>query len=617
MTPFKYLFFFALYIVVFASCKQEESKDKSSAAELDFDLLGTDNLNGFQDLKAKNWQITGNVFMNRQVSNQVSPEEGKGILLNMPAGGQAENLITKLEHADVDLLLEFMLPPGSQSGIYFQGRYKILLADSWRKDSADAASCGAIVQPASMNGAATTVPLLNVCKAPGLWQQLFVRFKAPRFNASGQKIANAWFEQVVLNGKTIQEHVEVAAPQNGSPLEGEKPMGPLVFQGSGGAIAFHNIRYKSYDEKKIVLSNLQFQEYKGTFRNYDTLKNFTPVKTGKTDSLSFRLVEKKNQLVVTGTADIPKDGTYQFQISAAGPAWVFIDDQEVINNEFDGDFSHPYYNQVQLKSGQHSFRCIYSNLYESLVIRYEGPGIPFTTLTTPSSERKSDFIPPMEYALQYNEPLFQRGFFLHKGKIDPYTMSVGIPGGLNYAYDLSACTLLSAWRGKYVDVSNMWESRGETQREVPLGGLIEFDGKPAMSELSKPDADWPDTVNVDNNMYSSRGYRIADNGLPVFQYAYKTASVEDEISAATDKSGLVRKITVRQPGANLYWLLASGKQIEKLPDGTYAIDNKQYYLGAPHGIDPRQLQVIKKSDDRYELLCPVSSSTTFSYSIIW
>ncbi len=618
MTPYKHLILFVFLISLLSSCTQEEkSKEKIPAQELDFDHLSTDNLDGFQALKSKNWQIAGNIYMNRQVSSQVTPQEGKGILLNLPASGQGENIRTKLEHADIDLLLEFMLPPGSQSGIWLQGRYKLLLADSWKKDSADATSCGALARSAGEKGNMVK-PLLNVGKAPGLWQQLLVRFRAPRFNASGQKIANAWFEQVVLNGKTIQEHVEMEAPSLGAASGDEKATGTLEFQGSGGAIAFRNIRYKSYDEKKIQLSGLQFQEYKGTYRNYDTLKNFTPIKTGNTDSLSFHLVEKKNQLVVTGTADIPKDGLYQFQISAAGPAWVFIDDKEIINNEFDGDFSHQFFNQAELKSGKHSFRCIYNNLYESLVIRYEGPGIPFTTLTTPSSERKGDFISPFEYALENNEPLFQRGFFMHRGKIDPYTMSVGIPGGLNYAYDLNARSLLSAWRGKYIDVSNMWTERGETQREIPLGGLVEFDGKPPVTELSNAEGAWPDTVVVDNNMYTNRGYSIQENGLPVFQYSYKSTAVEDFISAAPDKSGLIRKVTIKQPGANLYWMLGSGKMIEKLPDGTYAIDDKQYYLAAPQGIDEKRLQIVKKSDDLYELLCPVSGSqSTFSYSIIW
>ena len=49
-------------------------------------------------------------------------------------------------------------------------------------------------------------------QAPGQWQTLYIRFRAPRFDKEGRKIAHARFEKVVLNGQLIHDHVDVAHP---------------------------------------------------------------------------------------------------------------------------------------------------------------------------------------------------------------------------------------------------------------------------------------------------------------------------------------------------------------------------------------------------------------------
>jgi hypothetical protein len=231
-------------------------------------------------------------------------------------------------------------------------------------------------------------------------------------------------------------------------------------------------------------------------------------------------------------------------------------------------------------------------------------------------------IEPFEYALN-TEPSFQRGFFMIRNKINPYAMSVGIPGGMNYAYDLSTYTILSAWRGKYIDVSNMWTDRGETQREIPLGTPVEFHNKPNMTKLLDSNDDWPDTVSVDNNMYTNRGYRIDEKGLPVFMYTYETAAVEDYIFPSPDKSGFTRSINVQFNGIDdqLYFLIGSGKMIEQLSNGCYAIDEKAYYIESITGLDAKNVKLVKSKNGMQNLLLVLTpannSNLRFSYSLIW
>ncbi|MCX5646540.1 MAG: DUF1080 domain-containing protein, partial [Phycisphaerae bacterium] len=50
---------------------------------------------------------------------------------------------------------------------------------------------------------------------PGKWQTLDVVFRAPRFDKTGHKIANARFEKVVHNGVLVHRDVELTEGMGG------------------------------------------------------------------------------------------------------------------------------------------------------------------------------------------------------------------------------------------------------------------------------------------------------------------------------------------------------------------------------------------------------------------
>ena len=126
-----------------------------------------------------------------------------------------------------------MVPRGSNSGIYLQGNYEIQILDSFGKQRVGPGDIGGIY------GAAA--PRVNAAKAPGQWQTFVIDFQAPRFE-NGQKIANAVFKKIVLNGQVIQENVEVQGPTGGNLGRGDVARGPLMFQGDHGPVAFRNIK---------------------------------------------------------------------------------------------------------------------------------------------------------------------------------------------------------------------------------------------------------------------------------------------------------------------------------------------------------------------------------------
>lgn len=191
------------------------------------------------------WEIVGDVFMNPENESLLSSRPGTDVLLNGPTG-RTVNLLSKKEFGDVRAHIEFMVPKGSNSGVYFMGRYEIQIFDSWRKASQyPGIECGGIYQrwdesrePKGFEGHS---PRVNASRPAGQWQSFDVVFRAPRFDENGKKILNARFEKIVHNGVVIHEDVELTGPTRAGVYNDEKPLGPLMLQGDHGPVAYRNI----------------------------------------------------------------------------------------------------------------------------------------------------------------------------------------------------------------------------------------------------------------------------------------------------------------------------------------------------------------------------------------
>ncbi len=188
------------------------------------------------------WQIVGKTFMNPDDEKLITTKPGSGIFVN-GATGKTVDLFTELEHGDVEMHIEFMVPKDSNSGIYFQGRYEIQVLDSWGVNEPKFSDCGGIYQRwDNGRGYGGVGPRVNASRQPGRWQSFDVVFKAPRFDDYGRKISDAVFVKVVHNGKVIHENVNCSGPTRASAFKDEKPKGPLMFQGDHGPVAYRNMK---------------------------------------------------------------------------------------------------------------------------------------------------------------------------------------------------------------------------------------------------------------------------------------------------------------------------------------------------------------------------------------
>ena len=190
------------------------------------------------------WKMVGEATKDPNDEKKIATKPGVGVIINGDKGS-TNNIFTELEHGDAEVHVEFMIPKGSNSGIYFMGRYEIQVYDSFgvEKDQYPGIECGGIYPRWQNNHEVEGhTPMVNASLPPGEWQSFDVVFLAPRFGADGKKTANAKFVKVVHNGKLIHENIEVTGPTRAAAFEDEKPTGPLMLQGDHGPVAYRNLR---------------------------------------------------------------------------------------------------------------------------------------------------------------------------------------------------------------------------------------------------------------------------------------------------------------------------------------------------------------------------------------
>ena len=169
-----------------------------------------------------------------------------GVILNGPTGKTA-NLCSTRTFGDIELYLEFMLPKGSNSGVYLQGLYEMQILDTWATtEPLGSGDMGGIYhQWIDNRGVGGSAPRVNAARRPGEWQSYQAWFRAPRFDASGKKVQPARFLRVLLNGQMVQTDVDVAGPTRAALERPEGAEGPLMLQGDHGPIAYRNIHVRS------------------------------------------------------------------------------------------------------------------------------------------------------------------------------------------------------------------------------------------------------------------------------------------------------------------------------------------------------------------------------------
>lgn len=550
-----------------------------------------------------NWQLASDVSADFNEVNLLNLKAGSGILVNLVTKDKhSSDLLTNMEHGDMDLELDYLMAKNANSGIYLQGRYEVQLLDSWGFPTAKAVDNGGIYD--------RNAPRQNVSKAPGLWQHLKISFQAPRFDAAGRKIENAKMLQVELNGVLIHEGIDIAAPTGGALGDNEVAKGPLRFQGDHGTVALRNIVITNYDQPRPKISSLQYTLYDGKFTAEPDFSELIPKAEGKSEIISSGVSSMKNEFLLkyAGKLQVDAAGEYQFRLGTpGGRGFVKINDKDVVA------FDHPDQpGKVSLAPGTYPIEIAYAKYEDwaipALALNITGPGIREYTASDIGLS-SGETVDPILVSAPANTLL--HSFMDIPGKRIVHAVSVGSPLKLHYTYDQEKGCLVQVWRGEFLDATPMWHERGDGSSR-PAGALVVFGGSDFfLRKLASPQDAWPtDSLGTG---YRSKGYKLDKDDRPAFRYQIFGSNVTDAITVLGNGQGMKRELSVQGPVQGLYARIARANNITLMPGGLYIIDDKLYYLRIDDagGAQP----IIRSSNGQQELLIPVKEK--ISYTILY
>lgn len=625
------LMLFILLPLIFFSCQKREQSNlnNSELKALPMQDLPLDDLSRFRS-GGDSWSISGNVQADLESEMALEVFEGSGVLVNNPGSGRGEQILTELQHGDLELKLEFLVPKGSNSGLYFQERYEVQIMDSWRVEEPSLHDAGGIYErwdnsrPEGEKGYEGFAPRVNASLAPGLWQEYHILFRAPRFDEQGNKVRNARFDWIDLNGVRIQENAELTGPTRGAVSHSEEPLGALMIQGDHGPVAFRNIRYKTFgqsDSLRLSEMNYTVYNYRGN-RTPEQLDNLEIIAEGTTSSFNVSEISPVNEdyaILFTGELHVPVTGDYFFQTSASNGGNLFINGELVVENTGEFEGLQPG-NIVRLEKGTHPLEVTYFQIMwgAHFSIQYEGPGIEKRALINDGS-RSGEGSAPRVTVLTENDsdyPEIIGGFFMHAGEKRTHTISVGSPEGVHYSYDLNRGTLLNFWRSPFADVTQMWQGRGHEQLLVPMNAAIEESSGIQIAVLNRED------TFRNHHAENSKGvtqYDLDSAGRPVFTVLHDGVLITDRIAPSASGSTLIRTVHYQADldGDSRLARVAQGESIEPLPNGLYRVNGRYYIKILSSGeSDPE----IHENGDIQALFIPVlrdTSSSEIRYELIW
>jgi len=165
----------------------------------------------------------------------------KGIATVVKGTGKIES---KRKFNDFQLHVEWRTPKKvleksqgrGNSGIFLQGLYEVQVLDNFDNRTYKNGQAGSIYKQHP--------PLVNACKAPGVWQTYDIIYTAPRFNKDGTYFTPPRIT-VIHNGVLVQNHVAARGPTDYIEIpefivtpHGD---GPIMLQDHDNPVSYRNI----------------------------------------------------------------------------------------------------------------------------------------------------------------------------------------------------------------------------------------------------------------------------------------------------------------------------------------------------------------------------------------
>lgn len=525
------------------------------------------------------WQSADKITLHTVNEKKTQIIEGKSIVYT-----QSPNTSIVSEIKLQDLKLKFYMLQSKS------GNAKLNLGDNLSLifDMSSNGAFGSIIK----NNETTIKPLTDAKRKEGLWQKVELVLSLTGIN--GIPV----IEKVILNDLLI--HSNVLLPNL------NKAAGKLSFTNQTGLLAFKGFEYIAFEKKQpISIGNLTYtlEETYNSDRSFESKKQEKV--SGKSTSLTFDIPNNFSKYILhyKGDMTVEKDAIYGFTLEHQGTGKFLIDGEQVVGS---GEYLYrnPISGMKEIKAGKHSFEFIYHPIYWRPVFGVEVSGADFRPYglndpkTLPTRQLEGGiFIDNVE-----SKAKTIRSFLNFNGTKLTKVISVGTPEKIHYSFDLDNGSLLQVWKGKFADVTQMWHERGEPQLLYPSGLLTVLNNEIPFFELNNEAQPQPDVYTE----FLNTGYDLDESGIPTYTYNWKNASFTQKFSPSN--GGLLCEINSNQI-SQFGYTLAIGKEISKLSDNLYKVDN--FYIE----INEKAKVYIKENAGKYYLRANLTGKIV--YTLTW
>lgn len=524
------------------------------------------------------------------LKDQSMKASGKGgIMVNQPGKKKpGSDLISIEKFGDAEIILEYMMAPGSNSGLYIQGQYEIQLMDSWTTTNAQAGDNGGIYErwdetkPEGQRGYQGYAPRQNVSRAPGTWQNLRILFKAPRFDSGGKKTSNANIVSIYLNGVKIHEIVDLLGPTRGSLPGGEVALGPIRIQGDHGPIAIKNLEVRELKKEAPRFKDLSFKVFEGSFQKNQNVQAIKPVLSGNLENLNeFTTGLTESTLTkIEGNFSVINPGSYSLSLTVPNGLGAIQ-----IGGAGGNVLKRGTTNlQLTLDAGNHPVEIWVSKpedwTTEGFYLRAESEGMWTEEYSKPAGLEfwTSDPI----HVDPKDVPIVRSFLEVPNAPKISHGISVSSNQGTHYSYDLNTNQLIRVWRGKFLDATPMWNNRGNGV-SLPLG---------TVQELNQGDHLFYDENIIPISMkWKPKGYQVVNHGNVIFKSINEQGSdLYDQIHILEGGKGIERTLKVSTNPEIYYIKIAQGSKLLSLGEGMFWIEDQGIFLSSTENLNPRVIE---------------------------
>ena len=337
------------------------------------------------------------------------------------------------------------------------------------------------------------------------------------------------------------------------------------------------------------LTEGRFQLFLGKWEMMPQFSQLKPLREGALENnlIGWTFDDYKNEFGIrfTGKLEVKTEGDHTFRLASDDGSRLSIDGKTVVAQDGIHAPGVGKTAAVNLKPGMHAFQLDYFQAAggAELYVSWTGPGFGETWLTKTKlggevKKKKPENFTGMPLVVK-DEAIIYRNFITGVGSRG---IAVGLPGGVNAAFDAELCNVALVWRGAFMDAKRHWTDRG-TGTQPPLGyGVATLDKNVPLAVLASADSPWPappkDVAWGDRPAgYRFAGYTLDKKGIPTFRYTFHGVNVEDRMEAASVHGhgvAMERVITLRseKPLDRLHVRLAVGKGIAAGKNGVFPLD---------------------------------------------